>query len=81
MVLVRNLIFKPQEFVFFQNRKVATFDDMPKSKREEDATFLFVYVQYTIQTVPNCKGFKRSIPVSENQLRENHENRPQKMCF
>ena len=65
----------------FQNRKVATFDDMPKSKREEDATFLFVYVQYTTQTVTNYKDFKRSLPVSENQLRENHENLHQNMCF
>ena len=58
--------FKPREFVFFQNRKVATFDDMHKSKREEDTTFILVYVQYTTQTVTNYKGFERSLPVSEN---------------
>jgi len=54
---------------------------MPKAKREEDATFFFEYVQYTTQTATNYKGFERSIPVSENQVRENHENQHQNRCF
>ena len=31
---------------------------MTKSKTEEDASFLFVYAQYTTQTVTNCQGLE-----------------------
>ena len=80
-LLARNFIFKPRELVCFQNRKLATFDELPKWKREEDGTSLLLYVQYMTPVVPNYKGFERSFPVSENQLHENHENRPQNRCF
>ena len=39
--VARNLIFKYSDLVFLQNRKVATFDELYISKRDEEATFLF----------------------------------------
>ena len=63
------------------NQNVATFDERPNSKREEVATLLFLYMQYSTQMVTNYKGFERYLLVSENQLRENHENRLENQYF
>ena len=79
--LARNLIFKPPNLVFFQNRKVANFDEVPKSKRDERQCSLFVCVEYSTPMATNYEGFERYLPVSENQLREYHEKGAQNRCF
>ena len=61
------------DFVFFENRKVVEFDELPKSKRDRLQSFPFVCVHYMTQIPTTIKGFDRSLLVSENQLGENYE--------
>ena len=51
------------------------------SKGEKEAAVVFVYMQYSTLIATNYKGFERSLLMSENHLRENHENQLQNRYF
>ena len=60
--------------MFFANGKLLDFDELPKSKRQEQRTFPSEFILFMTQIVTNYKGFIRTLPRFEYYVRENHEN-------